>query len=498
MLRDRRAVDGVPVRLRFGEMTTTDKRFEHRSASGKLEQPLPPTTRGMWLPLVAVIVVLGVLAVAPIVVGVRVRRLRAAISDVIDPARLRATDLSAALSEEMLAIGTQVGPAGAPQDPLYQTSLSDEHGDALALDSLLRYSDADAVERFAQYREASSRWHDDVDAMSRSTSSLAEGAAARNDGVAALAAVRRLSNVLEQFRVSAREQVRGAERIDVLLPVAIVPLALLACVLVVRAGRRTVGIAVRAERDRRALAVAMDQKSAFMRGISHDLQNPLGAAVGHVELILDGLVKPEDQRDSLLRVRRLITTSAETVASLVSLARSETGIIELDPTAIDLCALARAAVDDHSLVARRKQQRIAFTGVSECHAIGDAARTRHIVDNVLSNSSKYTPAGGAIRVVVAQRRRNDRVWSTVTVQDSGPGIPPEWRERVFEEFERVPGSRDLAPGNGIGLAVSRRVARIMGGDLTLETSPDVPDDGQPLGGAAFTLWLASADVNDSA
>jgi signal transduction histidine kinase len=115
---------------------------------------------------------------------------------------------------------------------------------------------------------------------------------------------------------------------------------------------------------------------------------------------------------------------------------------------------------------------------------------RHIVDNLLSNANKYTPRGGHIRVGVGYRMRDARRWAALTVEDSGPGIPPEWRERVFEEYARVPASRDLAPGFGIGLAVSRRVARMLGGDLTVETEDGSSNGHQRLGGAAVTLWLA--------
>jgi signal transduction histidine kinase len=313
---------------------------------------------------------------------------------------------------------------------------------------------------------------------------------ARMDADTALMAARHLVELLEQSANAVRVDVRRSERVDVLLPVALVPLALLACVLIVRAGQRTVRLAVAADRDRRALAAVMDQKSAFMRGISHDLQNPLGAALGNVDLMLEGVTKPTEQREALLRIRRLTRRASDTVASLLTVAKSDTGDIRLSTTAIDLCALARTAVDDRSFSVVSKGQTVELQAESECRAIGDAARVRHIVDNLLSNANKYTPRGGHIRVHVGYRTRDDRRWSTVTVEDSGPGIPSEWQERVFEEYARVPASRDLAPGFGIGLAVSRRVARMLGGDLTVEADDGSSNGHQRLGGAAVTLWLS--------
>lgn len=451
----------------------------------------------MWIPLVAVILVLGALVVVPFAVSLRLRRQRAVISEVVDPARLRAADLAGYLAEEMFAVGMRKPLAEPFRDPRYVAALSAEHGDALALDSLLQYTNADAVERFAQYREAATRWHDDVETMPNPPVPAAVLDTARMDGIDALASARRLVQRLEQTGSSVRVQVRRTERIDVLLPAALFPLAVLACVLVVLAGRRTAALATVAERDRRALAMVMEEKSSFVRGLSHDLQNPLGAALGNMELLLDGVVKPEDQRDTLVRIRRLTRRASDTVSALLTLDRSETGHLPVEPTPIDLGALVHAAVDDHSVIAAAKSQRLELDAPAECRALGDVPQVRHIVDNLLSNSSKYTPRGGTIRVRVATRQRGDRRWSTITVSDSGPGIPVEWRERVFEEFVRVPGARDIAPGHGIGLAVSRRVARMLGGDVTVEAPESGPPGSTRLGGAVVTLWLVplQADSN---
>src|SRR4029077_7161927 len=135
-------------------------------------------------------------------------------------------------------------------------------------------------------------------------------------------------------------------------------------------------------------------------------------------------------------MRRLTRRASDTVSSLLAVARSDTGDIRLSTTAIDLCALARAAVDDQSFNAVAKEQTVELHAESECRAMGDAAQVRHIVDNLLSNANKYTPREGHIRVRVGYRMRDARRWAALTVEDSGPGIPPDWRERVFEEYAR--------------------------------------------------------------
>src|SRR5215467_8120480 len=122
----------------------------------------------MWIPLVVVIVVLATLVAAPIAVSARLRRQRTMITEVVDPARLRATDVTAYLAEQMFAVGMRASPGSPNADPRYVAALRAERRGALALDSLLQYSNAEALERFAEYREASTRWHDDVESMTAS------------------------------------------------------------------------------------------------------------------------------------------------------------------------------------------------------------------------------------------------------------------------------------------------------------------------------------------
>jgi signal transduction histidine kinase len=474
-----------------GEDATPDS-VEHNGSRPYAAGAVVLSTRDLWIPLVVVIAVLATLVIAPVAVSARVRSQRANLTDYVDPARLRATDVTSFLAEQMFAIGMRTSPGLPSADPRYVAALGSEHRGALALDSLLRFSNADELERFAEYREASTRWHDDVESMTQSPNAAVLDTA-RMDGDTAVIAARHLVETLEQSGNSARADVRRWERVDLLLPLFLGPLALLACVLIVRAGQRTVRLAAAAERDRRALAAAMDQKSAFMRGISHDLQNPLGAALGNVDLILEGVTKAGEEHDALLRVRRLTKRASDTVASLLAVAQSDTGDIGLHTTPIDLRALSRAAVDDHSFMAGAKDQTVEMGATTELRAMGDAPRVRHIIDNLLSNASKYTPRGGRIRVDVTTRMRNERRWACVTVRDSGPGIPPDWRERVFDEYARVPASRDLAPGFGIGLAVSRRIARIMGGDVTVDETAPSTNGREQFGGATVSLWLRLAE-----
>jgi signal transduction histidine kinase len=114
---------------------------------------------------------------------------------------------------------------------------------------------------------------------------------------------------------------------------------------------------------------------------------------------------------------------------------------------------------------------------------GDSDRVRQILGNLVSNAVKYTPAGGSIEVKTGIRKSDNEFGGTqcvvVDVVDSGIGIPEDKLDVLFKEFERI--DPMVKPGAGLGLAISRRIARLLGGDVTVRT--------QRGAGSTFTLWL---------
>jgi signal transduction histidine kinase len=152
----------------------------------------------------------------------------------------------------------------------------------------------------------------------------------------------------------------------------------------------------------------------------------------------------------------------------------------------DLSALVRECADDYRAIGDAAGVTVRF---AVADAPGDLApldtdplRVRQVLGNLLSNAVKYTSRGGVVRVSVGSATDSElgRV-ITLEVADTGPGIPDQLRERVFEEFFRVPATVAIAPGTGVGLAIARRVARLLGGDLRLSETPG--------GGATFSLLL---------
>jgi PAS domain S-box-containing protein len=240
--------------------------------------------------------------------------------------------------------------------------------------------------------------------------------------------------------------------------------------------------------------LANESRLRLIRGFTHDVKNPLGAADGHLSLLDDGVLGALDpkQKESIGRVRRSIKAALGLVAQLLDIARAEAGQLQVERIPVDVAAAAREVVEEFLPVASSKQIELsvdfAAPAMKPPDAAGvfviesDPARVRQVLANLISNAVKYTQQGG--RVTVSGRidsdgeRRVDR-WVAVAVTDNGPGIPYEKQNMLFREFTRL--APDAAQGSGIGLAISQRVARALDGKITFTSKPGA--------GSTFTFSL---------
>jgi signal transduction histidine kinase len=227
-----------------------------------------------------------------------------------------------------------------------------------------------------------------------------------------------------------------------------------------------------------------ESRTRLMRGFTHDVKNPLGAADGYAQLLEDGILGElsAKQVESIGRIRRSIQTSLHLIHDLLELARAEAGQIELESVSTDVAELAREAVEDFRAQATAAGLGLEVRADVTLPAETDPARVRQILSNLLSNAVKYTPEG---RVTVEADVRpkggasGDSRCIAIRVTDTGPGIPAEKQETIFQEFTRL--DPEAQHGAGVGLAISRRIARHLGGDITVES-----EVGR---GSTFTLWL---------
>src|SRR3990170_3461207 len=229
------------------------------------------------------------------------------------------------------------------------------------------------------------------------------------------------------------------------------------------------------------------ERSALIATVTHEFRNPLAALSSHLQLAMR-FVAREDQR---YRLPRSIEVASDQVARLLRLTedllvvattgdgpfRVETEVIDLASTADTAAARALAADPSHEIWAVPSDVSVSV--------MGDRARLDQILDNLLKNAARYSPPHSRIEIGVASD--GSRRLGMLRIRDQGRGVDPSERERIFERFARGSSARGV-DGSGIGLYVSRELARRMGGRLVLEESS--------IAGSVFAveLPLAPTDV----
>jgi len=442
--------------------------------------------RAWWIPFAFVALVVGALLFTPILVNRSMRDLRVVI-DEESRVRVLLNDLEAAGATEALMARR---PADVPlesrrhDDSVVAAAGDSAEADERALDTLLRGSDSRDLDDLATITRLERAWRNSASART----AAADSQAAAADPLALFAAAERLDYRVTQRLDAARERARRLQELNVTLAVVLTPLAFLSVIAVFWTAGRYRGVAHQLEREHAALVESLDTRAALLRGIAHDVKNPLGAAAGYADLLTDGVAGgplTHEQATMVRRIRKLIDESLETISELLHAERSSGSSIAAGIEPIDISALVRDVVDDYRAAATEKSLALDVQTGEPVVARTHPGQVQHILGNLLSNAVKYTPPHGHVRVRLVTEGGGegdtDRRGVRIEVCDSGPGVPPALRDRVFDEFFRVDVSSKTAQGHGVGLAISRRFARLLGGEITLADAPD--------GGAMFTLRL---------
>jgi signal transduction histidine kinase len=220
-----------------------------------------------------------------------------------------------------------------------------------------------------------------------------------------------------------------------------------------------------------------EAKTRLFANVSHELRTPLTLILGTLAARMDAGADEAlgQDLDLIMRNARLLQ---KRVDDLLDLARSDAGQAVLDAQPVDAAEVVRLTAARFESLAAGRGVDIDMEAPGSVPAVLDVDRIERILDNLLSNAVKFTPAGGTIRVSL-QHRDNE---ICLSVDDSGPGIPTELREAVFERFRQVdPSTTRVRGGSGLGLAIVREFARLHGGDVNLQDSE--------LGGVRFEVTL---------
>ena len=227
------------------------------------------------------------------------------------------------------------------------------------------------------------------------------------------------------------------------------------------------------EDKRRQLELASQHKSQFLANMSHELRTPLNAIIGLTEMMVSNAARfgTEKAQEPLQRVRRAGQHLLSLINEVLDLSKIEAGKLELCPESVTLAPLIDEVIGTAHPLAEQNQNRL----VAECQEhlaplTVDPMRLRQILLNLLSNSCKFTKQGEvALRV---RKVIDGREWVEFAVSDTGIGMTVEQLARLFEEFSQANSlTARRYGGTGLGLAVTRKLARMMGGDVTVASKP---------------------------
>ncbi len=216
----------------------------------------------------------------------------------------------------------------------------------------------------------------------------------------------------------------------------------------------------------------LEAQRRFISDASHELRTPTAVIRSNAELLLRHPEQTiEENADHVAAIVDEAGQLGRLVEDLLTLARADEDRLPLQPEDFSPRELVEELVRDYALLAEARDLRLEWDASSGT-LVADRQRVRQVLRILLDNALKYTPSGGRVRVEA--RDRGGR-WQ-FAVEDSGPGVPPELRERVFERFFRGPEAR-AQPGSGLGLAIARSIVEAHGGRLLVRDSA--------LGGARF-------------
>ena len=244
------------------------------------------------------------------------------------------------------------------------------------------------------------------------------------------------------------------------------------------------------QRQAMELEAANTAKSEFLTSMSHELRTPLNAISGYADLLDAGIRGPllPAQLDDIQRIRRASAHLLALINDVLNVARLEAGHVEVaaKPVLVEPLLIEAAGM----LEPQARTKGITFERVrcdTDYMVVGDRDRILQILLNLLSNAVKFTAPGGSVMLLCENAARRDEGRICIVVRDTGRGIPADQMARVFEPFVQV--GRRLSgtdEGAGLGLTISRDLARAMHGDLVAESRETV--------GSSFTLMLPSGGV----
>ncbi|MDR0320669.1 MAG: response regulator [Treponema sp.] len=212
-------------------------------------------------------------------------------------------------------------------------------------------------------------------------------------------------------------------------------------------------------------------KSNFLASMSHEIRTPMNAISGMAELLLRRDL-PDDAKTEVQDIRQAASNLISIINDILDFSKIEAGKMEIIPVKYMLSSLINDTVNIIHMRLTEKPIRF-FTNIDgniPNNLIGDEVRLRQILLNLLSNAAKYTDKGFISLSIIAQKRVNEQVWLEITVSDSGKGIKPEDKTKLFGSFVQFDTRKNRGiEGTGLGLAITKKLCEAMGGNISVKS-----------------------------
>ena len=211
-------------------------------------------------------------------------------------------------------------------------------------------------------------------------------------------------------------------------------------------------------------------KEEFLATVSHELRTPLNAVVGWSRLLRTGQLDKDGSAHAVEVIERNAEAQRQIIEDLLDVSRIVTGKLRINTQPVDVLLIIHAAIDAVRPAAEAKQIDVR-THVEAPDSIvrADTERLQQVLWNLLANAVKFTPAGGAIDVYL---ERHESL-AEIRIEDSGPGVPPDFLPRIFDRFSQADGSSTRKHGGlGLGLAIVRHLVEIHGGTVSATNRTD--------------------------
>jgi len=228
-----------------------------------------------------------------------------------------------------------------------------------------------------------------------------------------------------------------------------------------------------------------ENKSQFIANVSHELRTPLNAIIGLTEMMVANAARfgTEKALEPLRRVHNAGTHLLGLINQVLDLSKIEAGKLELNPQTVALAPLIDEVIGTARQLAEQNKNRLVFEAQENLGSVTvDPMRLRQILLNLLSNACKFTKEGEV--KLRAREVADGRDWIELAVADTGIGMTPEQQAKLFQEFSQADATTaQRFGGTGLGLSIARKLARMMGGDVTVASEPGK--------GSVFTVRLPS-------